>query len=300
MYLLPITIVFLVLFSIFSSSELSKIKDSSLYVMIQAKEEERIFAKEQEGQREKARDKFTALCPPEQNIQNPQEGPRRTLHRENPEDLKRSRTLDVRALFTKQQEGVESSTKVTSSKELLKNLIRELYANTNFFQEAKKKRPHLEEELIESLQNGAKSLSENNLLKTEKDLANIRLKDESLQEVLYKILKGHEAKEGTGTLDELSYPSLLDFLTFDSRHTLIGIWLTKKPLLLALFQNAKVVDDLCQERERVYQSLRQNEMKKEELEAGLKNRLLNSLPQNIDSALIDFKISTTRPPHEEQ
>ncbi len=124
------------------------------------------------------------------------------------------------------------------------------------------------------------------------DLANLSMSNHNEQYLLYKFLRGG----GAGEVDaEGSYESLLKYIRFDKRNTILNVYLAPIPLLLALFNDVDVVERVCEYRHELYKKYNREREKKEELQREFQSQFSSLLPQEIDPSTIDFNISLTQP-----
>ncbi len=227
---------------------------------------------------------------------------------DDPKKSKLVATLQLYPLIT--DATTEASDKKKKSLQLLlSRLIKALYGNQSFFIEAKKKNSRLEDDLLRLLFEKA----EQSHINKEKNLANIDLGDEEMQQVLYKMLKGNrpdkvdtdqeENKEATADktseppLSPESYPSLFDYISLHRGQSKpLSIYLASPELLQAVFQNADIVNTILKDRENIYKTLKNDKnANKVILMDQFKLRFKDSIPSDIDPSLIDFGISKTKP-----
>jgi len=287
MYFLPFTIIFLILFSIFSSSHLHTIKELSLISAISAESmREKNCALEQAMQKKATADFRNAVPKTAQPVDVEDDKP----EEDDLSDTYRSCKLDIVSFVAD-----NDNTKNDSTKKLLHNLILALYGNKPFFETAKQNLSHLEEDIIEDLIKGAKELEKEKLFKSPKDLCNIEARDAPHKEVLFLMLQGNAPKKGIATA--ANYPSLLTFLSLSrTRHTIASLWLARPSLLLALFGNQATVDEVLKTRASIYDKLkRDTKVDPVTFEGELKTAFERSLASGIDHSFIDFRASRNDP-----
>lgn len=139
---------------------------------------------------------------------------------------------------------------LTSEKEsqfnsLFKNLITELYGNTNFYKTLIKERPDFVDELLREL----RSFSDEKKISHAKQLENLELKDAELNKALYFMLK--KTPDESNEKDPCAQISLLDFLT-DSYRTAIRIYLAPKEILTAIFKDPQIVQQILDKRQALF------------------------------------------------
>lgn len=122
------------------------------------------------------------------------------------------------------------------------NLLRRLYGEQQFFIEMAAKRPGFEEQLLECLSEHYRDKQYAPITRTE-HLAKIQFNDESLQYVLYKILKG-----------SYTYPSLAEYITIKNRNVSIC---SAKPELLEVLLGPNVTYEIIALREQFQQQKKQ-------------------------------------------
>jgi hypothetical protein len=292
MYFLPLTIIFLVLFSIFSSSHLHKMKELSTISAISDDTMRQFDLSLDEKMQKKASADFRTNKPKVQGQDDDEEEDDEKAEEDNLSDAYRSCKLDICPIVAT---AAGDDTKTASTKKLLHNLIVALYSDKAFFEEAKKSCPRLEDEIIDDLIKGAKELEEQHIFKSPKDLCNVEGRSVTHKEVLYLILKGNAPKKGASS--ETCYPSLLNFLSVSrNRLSIASLWLARPSLLLALFGNAGQVDEVIKARSNIYEKLeRDKKADPVTFEGDLKSAFERSLSSGIDKAFIDFRPSRNNP-----
>jgi hypothetical protein len=178
---------------------------------------------------------------------------------------------------------------------LLKNLMISMYGNENFYLEAKEEVPDFEDRFLINLYERTKDREKK--VTRVKALATIELDDELQNYVRYKIFNGNKSRYDKDSADEVGYYPLLQFTSITKRKTLLSLWLAPKPLLMALFQNPDVVQEVIEARRDIYNDLRKdkNQSAVTTKENELRLRFSSSI-HDIDTQFIDFKVSRTRPP----
>lgn len=211
---------------------------------------------------------------------------------------------------------------------LLKNLINTLYENQPFYKKALEKRPSLQDDLINSITQAIDKLDKDHKLKTAADLANLKLEDPELDQILYKILQGGAYKEippekkqepvriletpvtVEAEIDQSQadpslkdedkefksiegYYSLLDFITA-KKSPKVRVYLAPREVLQSIFPNKETVDAIIAERKQLYQQARADGDTKE-LAESFKNQFERYKDPSIDSASLSFDVSKTDP-----
>ncbi|NGX55929.1 MAG: hypothetical protein K1060chlam5_00163 [Candidatus Anoxychlamydiales bacterium] len=126
---------------------------------------------------------------------------------------------------------------------LLKNLIKNLYQDQNFYKK------NLEVYLLNNLIDEAKLF-----LKDEKNsiidlsLAKLKLKDENLQNIFYKILKGTKFYDSK---NNIGFPSILDYIEIRSHKNVNVPIIDASFEVLSIIFNEKIANDIL-EKQKVY------------------------------------------------
>lgn len=174
-----------------------------------------------------------------------------------------------------------------------KNLITFLYGDADFFKEASSKRHDLLDELLFGLMKSSESLK----ISENKDLANIKFGDEFLDTVFYHMLKGSPVvdydKKTFKPIDG-SYPTLLDFIIVKKKLN-IRIYLASPQLLMAIFGNPSVVENILKERQSIYKELNSNPDAKVALAERFKTAFIEKRLPGINDTMLNFEISKTNP-----
>lgn len=215
-----------------------------------------------------------------------------------------TRFLHIQKLFKDPPSGEDNpvpSLKICKDTHaLLQSLIVVLYQNTPFYQETLEAYPDAVSELLKKLLTKGQERHKKNLFpfKAKKSLANIDLEDPVLQNFFYHMLKGSSEEMDPG--DEVHYPSLLDFLSLESRDAVLNVYLAPPPLLLALFGDQDTVNEVVIARDKYYDDLMKypSEKKKSEKELmrnEFEQNFVSRIPKTIDPKTCDFNISGTKP-----
>jgi hypothetical protein len=211
---------------------------------------------------------------------------------------------------------------------LLKNLINTLYEKQPFYKTALEKRPSLPDDLINSITAAIDDLDKDSKPKSAADLANLKLSDPELDQILYKILQGgaykeippEKKKESVTSLETPEvveaeadqsqadpslkdedkefksiegYYSLLDFITA-KKPPKVRVFLASREVLQSIFPNPETVNAILSERKQLYLQARADGDTKE-LADSFKNQFERYKDQSIDSASLSFDVSKTDP-----
>ena len=283
MALLMTTFGFLFIFFLYSTTQFSRLLEFSLtnevYAEVYDEGEERIrkavVTRANTNYYAAAKSYDEELEPPEDD------GVESAPQRQSTPRL--SRKLHLPQLLSQQPAQPHDKT-YEASLLLLQHLIRTLYDDAPFFKDAKVKHPKLEEELIHKV---LLQVHEHKM-KLAEHIANIDLKDEDLQVVLFKILAG--SKRGD---EEGGYPSLLQFISFQSKPQAVAVYLAPREILLALFQDEQVVSDILTERNILHSMVKKENMSA--LEEQFKARFASKLPSYIEPNMVSFRVTKTKP-----
>lgn len=213
---------------------------------------------------------------------------------------------------------------------LLKNLMRSLYEKQPFFESTLESNPALLDELIASIVNTVDALPKDQKLKAIKDIANLKLTDPQLDQILYKFLQGSPCKvlplSTTAQDKEIKvkveeapkeqledksqaepipeeaqtefqspkgYCSLLDFITAESTPK-VRIYLASREVLSAIFHDPGVVNEIIAERKQLYKQAIGDEDTKE-LSNAFKDRFDRLKDSAISEESVSYDVTKTNP-----
>lgn len=132
-----------------------------------------------------------------------------------------------------------------------------------------------------------------------KQLANLELEIEDLQPLFYKVMKGTiRYSEKKAALQEDEYYSLLSFIAMENTATILSIHKAPRELLLALFPDEKIVDDLIHERK--IAAKEKDKMKRLSLKEKIQAKFSSYLPEEVPSHFIDFDVTVPSDDEEEE
>lgn len=209
---------------------------------------------------------------------------------------------------------------------LLKSLMTTLYAKQPFFTEMQAQRPSFLDEIITALVRSVDELPSDKRPKKAADLANIRLGDEQLDDVFYKMLRGAPynevynaestsitpspeqaqgdedqsdasviEKEGEEYKSPKGYFSLLDFITLQPVNK-VRVFLAPTEVLKAIFIHDDIVNDIIRKRKELYhQALVTDSEGVKSLSASFKNEFDNREDPAVGSDILDFTVTKTNP-----
>lgn len=211
---------------------------------------------------------------------------------------------------------------------LLKNLMTTLYADQPFYKKIIEERPSFQDEIIAALIKSAAELPKGKGLKNAADIANLKLDDDELQDVFYKMLKGAPYKDLNKTLvpdltkevpkeqvqkddddsDDTSiekereehkspqgYFSLLDFLTLQSWNK-VRVYLAPREVLQAIYRNDAIVNDVINKRNELYhQAYLGDSEGTKSLSESFKNEFNNRQDPAVGDDVLDYTVTKTNP-----
>ena len=298
MHLIMTTFAFLMIFSIFSFAQLQKLKENYTAESVYTGCFEKTIDDLSDRISKKAARAFHTLCP---------DKPKQERGKKLISFLHISSLIQPDAL---PQQSAESK----AAKALLKRLILTLYGDKTFFLEAGMDEATVEN-LIATLFLNAKDLPIKNFLKSPRALANVPLNNKTYEGVLYKMLKGNTPPKNDSDVpfaNPENYKSLANFIRFQKKASIISVYLAPDEVLIALFQNLALVNEVIEIRNKIYkeQLKEKNEKKKnknsdpqtvpvqntdlDEYKKKFEN-YRESIADDIDKNLIDFNISLSDP-----
>lgn len=238
--------------------------------------------KSQEKKRETLKEEDSA-----QTIEAKQTEERREAKRRD----RRTRSLHIAPLFDSTVS--EGDTKYTASAFLLNRLAHVLFHQQEFFQGQKSTYfISLFTEVIQRVRKAALEHPKKRGVGSAQELATYQLSNSQAQYYFYKVMRGGgiDERQTTG-----AYRSLLNFISLTKRSTLLSLYLAAEELLLALFNDQKIVADVIQEREAIHKQLLKDISLKQGLTEQFRQKFSALLPQEVPQELVDFEVSTTRP-----
>lgn len=201
--------------------------------------------------------------------------------------------------FIKRDERERDSLRFKQTRELLKKLMENLYAEFPFFKALLEKRPELFNQLIDRIIEMSDQEIYIGKFKTKKDLGSLNLEDNELQEVLYKMLNGTREKTGTDVdefLKKEGYPSLAKFIVI-KKDAKLSIYLASGEILLALYGHAGLVKEIIATREDIYKQMSSdaNQPEKDQGKDRLRSVAAGRSFLPNEDLLLDFSVSCTNP-----
>lgn len=221
-------------------------------------------------------------------------------------------------LFVDQAAQTKASKEFTQIQYLAKKLIYVLYAQAPFYRQLAQNDPQFVDQFLASLM-VADALPKEKKLQSAKDLNTLHLPNPVLDDLLYKILKGapdpapkgpqlpepsmvqaeDDDEEPDKALVEeykspVGYYSLLDYITLQPA-TKVRVFLASKPLLAAIFDDPGTVQEVLQERQRLYQVVSSGAMQAKDASKQFEGAFLQRADRNLNGAVLDFTVSKTNP-----
>lgn len=230
-------------------------------------------------------------------------------------------------LFIDAEERSQNGEAYSQTRELTKQLLTYLYGEHKEFKEAIARKPNFFNELLDAIQQAAKELPETRELSRADDLSKLPIADTELHYLFYLMLNGQpKAEESTSQnhveaaqieLEEeapdqeaeaeaeaeseeahspAGFTSLLDYITLKNVLK-IRVFLAPRPILMAIYGDAQVVDDLMKTRRLLFNEVMRGKPLEEatqEFMAAFASRGNASLY----SAILEFAVTKTAPKSE--
>lgn len=220
-----------------------------------------------------------------------------------------SAKLDLNAILTTTVDEASEQTRT-----VFKNLLHVLYGHESFFLKAQEENPNLINDLINKIFYANDQLPEKQKIKKPADLGTLILGDESLDEFLYTISKGVEPEKGlpnenpkknTNTSDDddvetanesiTGYDRIINYLTTEGDGK-IRIFLAPKALLLAIYGDNGIVDDIMKKRKELYkQVLRSNKEDREKVKKQASLEFEEQFKNSSFDKILSFAVTKTLP-----
>ncbi len=231
----------------------------------------------------------------------------RILYDNGVQDYYKTRKLNLHAFFD--QKVTSDQRKLEQLKQILKELMKVLYAEADFFKKIEKKRPDFLTELVDQITDPDLDISHITHSHIE-NLSQIKLSDPELQEVFYHMLKGTIGRKERKEIEkyraisnqhrEKSYLSLLNFLSFKKvnstdRPEPIPIYQAPKELLLAIYEKEAVNEILIKRREFKHTKKDSSSEKTQKKESFADFIFKQAKVIPIDNEMLDPTVSTTDP-----
>jgi hypothetical protein len=224
-----------------------------------------------------------------------------------------SRLISIQWFLNEPQNDQDWSI-LQANNEIIRRLFDNLYSDRQFYREAEERRPDIVNELWTAVIDELKEKNSRGETLTKKEhIENLPLADPELSLFLSHLLKYDETPESIrlecGDKEVMCvkktvvyYPNILDFISIKKVSSKqYRVFLMEKPLLMAIFQDEGVVDEIIKERWDHYRDLDktdedQRAARKQDLEIKFEETFKNKIPTDIPEGIINFQISLSRPP----
>lgn len=204
-----------------------------------------------------------------------------------------SKKIPIGVLLEKSQQSIGTG-RYESTRALLKALIYNVYGKEKVLSEALKNRPDAIDEIINRLPEAVQKLPGNQKITGAKGLANLDLEDDTLNSLLYKLLKGtHFLYERKGEVVSEGYPPLTDFINSDKGKK-IRVYLARKEIIDALF-NPNISDEIVATRESLFLELSGGRIEANQATERFKTLFEGALAPYASHDMVDFAVSKTDP-----
>jgi len=202
-------------------------------------------------------------------------------------------------IFIDKEEREKNQQRYLQYSLIAKNLLHALYDDTKFFKEALAKDEGIIDRLLVAIGDGSAKFSAKEKISKLCDLSRLKFEDEDLQFLFYNMLEGgvEIPKEEQGTLKlQKSYPKLGDYLTMQNK-TQIRIYLASKPLLLAIFGEPSVVDEIIEKRKELFGEVTKkiDAMSVADAKVIFQNQFEGRRINGLIAEILDFTVSKSDP-----
>jgi hypothetical protein len=191
---------------------------------------------------------------------------------------------------------------------LTRNMIFQLYRNKYFFQEMEEKNPGFVDQLLRTISDKAEQQTQLKIKKP-KDLANLNLENEELQDILAKMLRGSENtveiirecqkihdERVVQALEQQGFPSLANYTMANKNLRPIRLYLAPAPLLMAIYEDERDVDAIMKYRTKLYKEVSVKDGKSnDQASAEFKRLFQNKIPAKYDPTFFDYTVTKTNP-----
>lgn len=218
-----------------------------------------------------------------------------------------------------------------ATRALLKQLLVELYAKEQFFQEIAIKQPNFLDSILNDIQSSASMLPKEQTITNATAMLNLKINDQELHSIFVKMMhglpklenvdmetekrsnilqpieytekldiddEGQVAVETSETHAPSGYVSLLDFIT--TRPTLkVRVFLASEPLLMAIYGDPQLVESIIEKRQEYYKTLKAHKEDDKKVKADLTNQFKQEFEQKGNageySKILDYTVTRTNP-----
>lgn len=194
-------------------------------------------------------------------------------------------------LFVNKEERSKKQAEYTSLRQIAESLLQVLYGKAPFFEES------LPGRLLNRLMEVTDKFPEDKEIKDAKELANLDLGDDELNEIFCRMLRGSaQTLSGNDKDNKLKeYPPLTDFIQVDKKATRIRVYLASKPVLLAIFHDKNLVDTIIKERKNLYNLVKGKDAKMDAKEASGRFQAMFERKTHFNVTVLDFTVTKTDP-----
>lgn len=217
------------------------------------------------------------------------------------EKVNASSKINFYPLLHLNQEG-KSPSYANTQRILLKRLIYQTYENQPLFQEMQKSSQDIIEYLLDKISSAAVQPENKNKIERLKNLSNIDLGNEKLQILFATILHGSQnstaalmkcESNNKNTPPVISYPPLENFVEVESAQKPIRVYLASPQILLAIFDDMNLVEEIIAERARINREFKKNS--KANLTEQFRQSFQPRLPADLDANYFNFDVTSTQP-----
>lgn len=212
-------------------------------------------------------------------------------------------------------------------REILKKLMVQLYHDQKSFAALYQKNPQFLDAVLDQLEAAADQYFAQEDKKGVKAeiLSNLTIEELGLRNIVYVMLKGtpqdmepekqkkklrfdqpiakksvgkeeeaDAAEESMDSHSEAGYVSLIDQVTADKKLK-IRVYLASPDLLMAIYEDQKLVDEIVNERQQIYRALKNDSLKEHEGTETFKNRFALAGKAAQYGEILDFGVSKSNP-----
>lgn len=201
-------------------------------------------------------------------------------------------------LFIDKEQRAENPLSLETHIHVAERLIELLYGDQLFYKELLAKRPNFVAEILSALIRESENSPK---ISKAEELATIDLKDPELNDAFTRMLKGAYEEPPKGKKEkrpyrlDSGYYSLLDFITVVPNKLKLRVYLASKQLLLAVYGNQLLVNDILRVRYQLYRDVIKNNMNADQASKEFKSLFGNLALPYVPADFLDFSVSKTNP-----
>jgi hypothetical protein len=200
----------------------------------------------------------------------------------------RSEKLNLSGFFQERDSAKKDSQKI-----IFHNLLRILYGNQPLFSVGDNSDDVVN--LFKEVEQRAEEISKKMFFVKVTDLTLISLRDDPDIQNLKQSVYSHILKGGRGEFifgHRCRLESLGKYINLNnSAEGILNVYFAPKTLLLALFQQESIANEVIQYRSELWNMLREEKkLDKKVLEEKFRQKFVSSIPSSIDAKFIDFRI----------